>query len=141
MQRNVTALYETQAQAERVRDALKAANLAQHVEISDQSDHGAKDHHGIGEWLRNLFGGHKDHHLYAEGLRRGHFLLTAKVDDLNETRAAEIMDTSEPVDLNLAEKSWRNDGWAPSAVEAPVTPVAASEDVPGARVRIYGFDD
>ena len=31
--------------------------------------------------LKGFFGDHEDSHAYGEGLRRGHFLLTAKVDD------------------------------------------------------------
>jgi hypothetical protein len=110
MKRTVTALYETQAEAERVRDALKAAGLGDDVEVHDRDADDARGH-------LDLFGGHHDSHLYAEGLRRGHVLLTAKVDDLNETRAAEIIDAEAPVDLTAAEKKWREEGWKPEASE------------------------
>ena len=127
MHRTVTALYETQAQAEAARDALVAAHLGDDVEIRDQThddtvsddrgDHAdaGEGHHGFGDWLKNLFGGHPDHHVYGEGLRRGHFLLAAKVDELNEIRAATILDNAGPVDLHKAETNWRNDGWSPQA--------------------------
>jgi hypothetical protein len=117
MKRTITALYETQAQAERVRDALKAAGLGHDVEVHDREADEARGQRGLGGWLSDLFGGHDDSHLYAEGLRRGHVLLTAKVDDLSEIRAAEIMDAEPPVDLTAAEKKWREEGWKPGASE------------------------
>ena len=129
MKRTVTALYETRAEAERVRDALQAAHLGGDVEIRDQpADTDATEsheHRTFGEWLTGLFGGHHDRHLYAEGLRRGHVLLAAKVDDLNETRAAEIMDNAAPVNLGAAEQDWRQEGWNP----APPTPPAAAPPI------------
>ena len=117
MHRTVTALYETQAQAEAARDALRAAHLGDDVEIRDQTGDAAAEehHHGLTGWLKGLFGGHPDRHVYGEGLRRGHYLLAAKVDELNEIRAATILDNAGPVDLHQAETSWRNEGWTPQA--------------------------
>jgi hypothetical protein len=115
MKRIISALYETQAEAERVRDALKAAGLGDHVDIHDQEAHDAQTKRGLGGWLGDVFGGHHDSHLYAEGLRNGHILLTAKIDELNETRAAEILDSEPPLDLTAAEKKWREEGWKPAA--------------------------
>jgi hypothetical protein len=137
MTRTVTALYETKAQAERVRDALVAAHLGGHVEIRDEAD-GKHDSRDIVEWLGDLFGGHKDSHVYGEGVRRGHILLTATVDDFDEIRAAELLDADAPVDLNHAEQSWRAEGWAPKAgVATPAGEAAADADLAGARVRVY----
>jgi hypothetical protein len=137
MNRTVTALYETKAQAERVRDALVAAHLGDHVEIRDQ-DGETRGHRDIVEWLGDLFGGHADRETYGEGLRRGHFLLTAKVEDFNEIRAAELLDADAPVDLDHAEKAWRAEGWAPSPAATPAAadpaPDAASA---GVRIRVY----
>jgi hypothetical protein len=114
MKRTVTALYETREEAERAAEALKAQHLADEVEICDAAADAAKRHHrGLGGWLHDLFGGHHDHHLYAEGLRRGHVLLTAKVDELNETRAAVIMEAA-AMNLGAAEKAWREEGWQPA---------------------------
>jgi hypothetical protein len=118
MKRTVTALYETVEEAERARDALKAQHLTGEVEIRDADHDDAKGHHkGLSGWLSDLFGGHHDHHLYTEGLHRGHVLLIAKVDDLNETRAAEIMDAA-AMNLGAAERKWGGDGWASEAAKA-----------------------
>lgn len=103
MTRTVTALYETREQAERVLAALKAAKLGDHVDIHDESGHDSSRHPTILDWILDLILGHQDSHLYEQGLRRGHFLLTAKVDDLNETRAAIILDADFPAELRGAD--------------------------------------
>jgi hypothetical protein len=115
MHRTVTALYDTMAKAETARAALRAAHLGDDVDIRDQGRAGPLDSHGFDNWLKGLFGGHADGHAYAEGLRRGHFLLAARVDDLNEIRAAAILDAAKPVDLTRAQIAWRAEGWSPQA--------------------------
>ena len=101
MKRTVTALYETREEADRVATSLKAQGLGGEVQILDADhDDAKKPGHGLKGWLSGVFAGHHDHHIYAEGLSRGHFLLLAKVDDLNETRAATIMDAAAAVDLD-----------------------------------------
>jgi hypothetical protein len=112
MKRTLTAFYRTRAEAQKVSDALAEASLGADVEIIDQTARAEHaEHHGFSEWLGGLFGGHDDKHAYEEGLRRGHFLLTAKVDDLKETRAAEILYAAGPLDLQDAQRAWRADGW------------------------------
>src|SRR5271155_2740920 len=118
MKRTVTALYETREEAERALTALEAQQLAGEAEIRDADHPEAKGHHrGLGGWLSDLFSGHHDHHLYAEGLRRGHFLLVATVDDLNETRAATVMDAA-AMNLGAVEQKWGGEGWASEAARA-----------------------
>jgi hypothetical protein len=114
MNRTVTALYEAKAQAELARDALIAAHLGGDVTIQNRD--AASEHRTFGEWISSLFGEREDKHVYGEGLRRGHFLLSAKVDDLNEIRVAEILDAAKPVDLSAAEAAWRGEGWTPTSV-------------------------
>lgn len=122
MTRTVAALYETRAQAEEARAALEAAHLGQHVDIKDRSGDSHDHPGGLRGWLDGLIGGHHDQHLYDEGLRRGHVLLAAKVDDLGETRAAEILDAATPVDLARAGRTWQGEGWTPP----PPAPVVSA---------------
>ena len=115
MKSTVTALYETREDAERARDALNAAHLGAQVQLCDQTADEARRHKsGVAGWMSDLFGGHRDHHLYAEGLRRGHFLVTAKVDDLNEARAAVIMDAA-AMNLSATVQTWQSEGWSSEA--------------------------
>ena len=129
MTRTLTALYQTREDAQTAADRLKAAGLGDHVEIHDQNQ-GDHDSEGFMAKLRAMFGGHRDHHTYAEGVRRGHILLTAKVPDLRETQAGELLDATTAVDLGAAKAAWRGEGWSASAGEP-------WRDTP--RVRGYGY--
>jgi hypothetical protein len=117
MTRTVSALYETRADAERARDALQGHGLAAGVDIHDlegSDREGPHGEHGVLGRMHSLFGRHQDAHLYGEALRRGHVLLTAKVDDDKETLAAEVMDAAQPVNLANREETWRAAGWKPA---------------------------
>jgi hypothetical protein len=142
MTRTLTALYQTREDAQAAADRLKAAGLGDHVDIHDQTD--TKDASGNGEGfmgkLRAMFGGHHDQHTYAEGMRRGHVLLTAKVDDLRASRAGELLDATTAVDLGRAESTWKSEGWtAPEGLPSAYADPAPAEDpwVDRARVRAY----
>jgi len=126
MNRTVSALYETRAEAERALEALRAHGLAEHAEIHDEEGSDSEAGHGAQGRLRRLFGGHQDHHTYAEGIRRGHILLTTRVDDTKETLAAELMDAATPLDVSAHEAVWRREGWSPA--QADVLPGATSTD-------------
>ena len=159
--RTVTALYETRADAEHARDALRAAHLGDPIDIHDQATAeavGVEGHRDFVEWLGGLFSGHHDKHFFGEGVRRGHVLLTAKVDDYSESRAAEILDNAAPLNLDDAHRDWQAEGWAPpsSTAAADATPgkggVFGAEEEPdaepaapvyqlfGVRVRVYPVD-
>lgn len=147
MSRTITAFYETRAQAEKARDALKAAHLGRDVDILDQSAADAHPTHpGFVEWLGGLFDGHSDKHVFGEGLRRGHFLVTAKVDDVYETRAAEVMEAANPLDLDDAQQAWTIEGWTqPRFVEADHAEprgeeIAVSVTLIGPCIRSYRAD-
>jgi hypothetical protein len=106
--RTITALYPTSADANHAADALRAAGFEK-VEIHDKEDHAKGE--GFMAKLKNMFNGHKDAHVYAEGVRRGHYLLTLKVDEQEETRAAEVLEASNSVDVAGARETWRGEGW------------------------------
>lgn len=48
---------------------------------------------------------------YAEGVRRGGTLVTARVDEALEARAVEILDRDGSVDMDQREAAWRGEGW------------------------------
>jgi hypothetical protein len=142
MTRTLTALYQTRADAQAAADKLKAAGLGDHVDIHDQTDTADKGGEGFMAKLRAMFGGHHDQHTYAEGVRRGHILLTAKVDDLRATQAGELLDATSAVDLGQAESAWKGDGW--TAPASGTVPSAYADAAPAgepwrdrARVRAY----
>lgn len=79
---------------------------------ASHNDNGA-DHHdaGAGVWsqLKSFFTA--DHDVYAEGMRRGGFLLVARVGKDDADRAAAILDVEGTVDLGARETEWRSQGW------------------------------
>lgn len=156
MTRTVTALYQDRVAADAAWNRLKAAGLGDRVDLHDEASASDSTHHdgeGFVDSLRRLFGGHRDTHTYAEGVRRGHILLTAKIDDLRATEAAELLDATSAVDLHAAEATWKSEGWASPATDSPVgsTASAIAGEVnagtslggatagytPGARARSY----
>ena len=116
--RTLTALYQTQADADAAKQRLTALGIsAGDIDIHDETSAGQTGGDGgMFGGLGKLFGHHEDTHAYAEGLRRGHVLLTAQVDEARATTAAEALDATGAVDFDRSESEWRQSGWtAPSA--------------------------
>ena len=90
----ITAFYESRDYADSAATKLRVAGVAaSDVTVSPetaQADYGlygsdatttAPRKTGFWASLEDMFGGTDDHHTYAEGVRRGHVLLTAHVTD------------------------------------------------------------
>jgi uncharacterized protein (TIGR02271 family) len=56
-----------------------------------------------------------DRPAYEEGLRRGHFLLTAHVEDDMADEAVRILEDSDAVDVDRRVEEWRSAGWTGGA--------------------------
>jgi hypothetical protein len=54
----------------------------------------------------------EDAELYAEGVRRGETLLTAKVDDAHVSRVRDILNKYTPTDVHTESSTWRSEGWS-----------------------------
>lgn len=75
-------------------------------------------------------------HVYAEGVRRGGSLVTAKVDDALINEAQSILQRFKSVDLNERGSAYRESGWSQFDVNAPTyTP----EEVARERGRYTGL--
>jgi hypothetical protein len=68
----------------------------------------------------------RDAHVYAEGVRRGGTLVSAKVDDARATEAQSILERHKSVDVNARRQAYREGGW--SAFD-PTAPAYSSEQV------------
>jgi hypothetical protein len=62
---------------------------------------------------------HDHAHLYAEGIRRGGTLVTARVDDSRVTSAEAIMNRHGRVDMAAREGTYRDSGWNGFDEKAP----------------------
>ncbi len=71
---------------------------------------GALTHAGVSE---------EDANVYAEGVRRGGTLVTAKVDDAHAVTARGILNGDHTVDLSNRRDSYRGEGWTGFDENAP----------------------
>lgn len=62
---------------------------------------------------------------YAEGVRRGGHLITARTADHMSDRAVEILNRHDPVDVNERVATWRESGW--SGFDTEAEPYTSSE--------------
>ena len=61
----------------------------------------------------------RDAHVYAEGVRRGGTLVSARVDDSRATEAQSILDRSKSVNIEERGNAYRQSGWASFDPKAP----------------------
>ena len=120
MPRTLTALYDTKASAEAARDRLIGTGLsASEIDVQDQGTYGSQgatsQKGGMMASLKGMFGAHEDHSAYAEGLNRGHVLLSATVQDAEVDKAIDILEGSDAIDLEGSQAEWRNAGWTGAA--------------------------
>ena len=119
MSRTVTAMFDSRSQAEAARERLTQSRIdADDVRIVDQSQSsssGGETGEGQGLWsaIKSAFIPPEDSHTYEEGMRRGGYLLCARVDEDCADEAIQILDESDSVDLDERENSWRGEGWSP----------------------------
>jgi hypothetical protein len=70
------------------------------------------DRGGFFEALESWFFPDEDRDLYAEGLRRGGFLVSASVDDANYDMVHDILDDEGSIDMDERADLWRTEGWS-----------------------------
>jgi uncharacterized protein (TIGR02271 family) len=118
--RTLTAMYDTRGAAESARDDLVALGIsAGNVAIrgtesgsSTGSTSSTAEDKGFLDNLADFFFPDEDQHTYAEGIRRGGYLLSARVPDALEDQAGDVLERYDPVDVDERAASWRQSGWA-----------------------------
>jgi uncharacterized protein (TIGR02271 family) len=78
---------------------------------SDTSYRGPEDNRGFWESLSDFFFPDEDRYSYAEGLRRGGYLVTVNTTEANHDQAVDILDDEGTIDLDEREDQWRAQGW------------------------------
>jgi uncharacterized protein (TIGR02271 family) len=127
----LTALYDTRGAAETARDQLVERGVSMEAisirgvedgETAASSTTAAEDQ-GFWASLSDLFMPDEDRYTYAEGMRRGGYLLTVRVPNELAAAATDILEASEPIDLDQRSETWRQGGWtgyAGASADAPV---------------------
>ena len=133
MTRTITAIYDSESDARLARDQLLQTGVVDDdIRIVSQNlsrtELNANDEKGLWESIKDFFVGDDDRPTYSEGLRRGGFLLTARVDDSRSDEAIELLEHTNAVDLDRRTEQWRSEGWRDGNI-------AASSSLPGAAAR------
>jgi len=170
--RTVTAFFDNRESAE---DAIRRLNsegvardsvrLIPGAQKTGTANSGSED---VGFWesLKDLFLPDEDRHTYAEGLKRGGFLVTVQTSGSNYERVLDILDDEGTIDVDQRAASWRSEGWSgysgsdyqlsatgtansmsrsPAQGREDVIPVTEEElrvgkrDVSGGRVRVRSY--
>jgi uncharacterized protein (TIGR02271 family) len=107
-------MFDTAGAAEAARNEL----LAQGLSSSDVTVHGTGsagtavgDDRSFWDELKGLFVPDDDRYAYAEGIRRGGYLLSVRVPEGGEAEVEQVLERYEPVDLDTRESEWRAGGW------------------------------
>jgi uncharacterized protein (TIGR02271 family) len=113
--RNATAYFETRAAADAaVSDLVAAGFPREQISVAGTGAPGATgttDNRSFWEELKDLFLPAEDRYAYAEGLRRGGFVVSVRTEETEYERVLEILDREGAVDLDKKEASWRGEGW------------------------------
>lgn len=121
MTRTITAMFSNRMEADRAVEQLsRELNLgsgqAQVLAGETSSSGTATSSSTSGEtgfWasLKDLFVPDEDRTAYAEGIRRGNYVVSAQVDESRLDRAMDILEQSGALDLDAQEAEWKKSGW------------------------------
>ena len=129
--RMITAFFDSRTDAEEAVRRLHGAGVSrdsiQFVPGSerdaDQTASGDTNSLGdasVGFWdsLRDLFLPDEDRATYAEGLRRGGYLVSVSASDAEYERVLDILDDEGTIDIDERADSWRSEGWTGRSTDA-----------------------
>jgi uncharacterized protein (TIGR02271 family) len=87
---------------------------------SDQGGRVRDPYESKGFWdsLADLFMPDEDRYTYAEGLRRGGYLLSVNVTDAQYEKALDILDDEGTIDIDERTEMWRKEGWSDKNYES-----------------------
>lgn len=130
--RTLAAFFDTKGAAEKAVADIEAIGIPkQHIQmVAGGSTSGvgtttstAPQHEGFLQSLKDLFMPEADQYSYAEGLRRGGYLVSIRSDEANYDRVLDILDRDGAVDMDERETTWRSEGW--KGYQAGAIPMAA----------------
>jgi len=125
--RTITAVFDTQAEAERAIESLAAQGIPRgNLRIHRDMPEASAQNQDKGFWgsLADLFMPEDDRSTYSEALRRGSVMVSAQVDDSNYEQAALMLESAGAVDLDEREATWRSEGWTGSTAGMATTGAA-----------------
>lgn len=117
--RTIAAFFDTREAAQTATDDLVAAGVPrEHIRLTEGAGTTITSEvpkptaeKGFWDELKDLFLPDEDRYSYAEGLRRGGYLLSVRVEEAYYTRAMDILDRDGAIDMDEREANWRAKGW------------------------------
>lgn len=118
--RTITAIYDSEAEARQARAELASCGVDEDdVRIVSNtltaspvgSDSRSDNEGGFWDSIKDFFIGDDDRPVYSEGVRRGGYLLTARVEDERSDQAISVLERTNAVDLDERTEQWRAEGW------------------------------
>src|SRR4051794_29536187 len=119
-ERILPPMYDSRAAAESARVQLEAIGVARDSISIRGTDQGATtastttrdEDPGLWGSIMDALFPDDDRYTYEEGVRRGSFLLSARVPEGLEDRAHDVLDSTDAVNVDERAESWRQGGWA-----------------------------
>lgn len=144
---HIVAVYETNERATSAREMLVRAGVpAADIQLLDQSQltgttpaGDSSDQGGLWGALKSLFLPDEDAYSYAEGVRRGHAVLSVNPSNTPDRHhVIEVLESTDPIDFDGRLEEWRQAGYEHPTTEAqPIAavdmPVAPPLPQPGTR--------
>lgn len=136
----LTAFFDNRSDAEAAADRIVDAGVARSdiriVAGADTSTTSAttatpERERGFFEALGDFFMPDEDRYSYAEGLRRGGYLLSVPTTGENRDRILDILDDEGTIDMDAREESWRSEGWTSGATTRTAYDTGLSTDTTG----------
>ncbi|CAA9288442.1 MAG: hypothetical protein AVDCRST_MAG08-4384, partial [uncultured Acetobacteraceae bacterium] len=116
--RTITALFDSRAEADKAVQALVSEAGVSQSSVRVEAGSGtaaagasAQQDKGFFASLRDMFIPDEDQHAYAEGVRRGGAMVSAKVEDAQMDTAMDVLERHGAVDLDEREATWKREGW------------------------------
>jgi uncharacterized protein (TIGR02271 family) len=135
----ITAMFESRADADRaarsVREDTNLAGLTVRVlpetdTITDGVTTTHREETGFLAALRHFFMPEEDRYVYAEGMRRGSYMVAVDADEIQTHRVMDLLEQAGAVDLDTQEAQWRQEGWRGYEPSTSATTSAAGLTTP-----------
>src|SRR5215203_2979182 len=123
-QRTITAFFDREDEANRAITKLTAAGIPRgsvSMVAGGKQTVTARDEEGPGFWeaLKDMFMPDEDRATYAEGLRRGGYVVCVRTDAAHYEKAIDILDDEGTIDIEQRSAAWRNEGWSGYTAREP----------------------
>lgn len=131
--RNLTAFFDSKAEADKAVKALKGLGIADSsIRVTGGEEYAGRassDYEDRGFWesISDFFFPGDERATYAEGLRRGGYLVAvSNVPDDKHDQVLDILEDEGAIDLDVRADEWRRQGWVGESATGAATTAATT---------------